>query len=205
MLIPRDGGHRSNQLANSYEVLARQYRKLFLLGPIIFERTDSWSALQVSADIEYLSRLDPAKHIELEISSPGGVVSLGIEVVGKMGSSFCGVWTFGNGVVASIAAVILACGERGKRFLYPNCKVMIHLPSAMLQGDSDQLKKQAEEIQRDKYMLAEILALQCGQSKERVIADMGQELWMNAEEARAYGLADHIIAPRSFPGILDQG
>lgn len=202
MLIPRENGMRSSQLAFAGEILSRKHRKLILRGPIIDTRDDIYSPAQVSSVIEYLSLEDPPMPIRLEISSPGGEVPTGLALIDRMDASPCEIWTIGSGSVFSMAAVILACGTKNRRFIYPNCKTMIHMPRAPFEGSKSERDIYNKQMEQTEGILAELLASRCGQEKSRILNDMERDFFMTAEEAKAYGLVDHIIAAGSLRSVF---
>lgn len=163
-------------------------RKVFLWGQV-----DDDSAKHVIDRLLYLDMNDPGKDIQLVINSPGGYVTSGMAMYDVIKSLKSPVSTVCMGFAASMGSLLLSVGTKGKRFIYPNAKVMIHQPSGGAQGQSSDIQIQAQEIIKTKKLSAEILAENCGQSFEKVMADFDRDYWMDANESLAYGIVDGII------------
>lgn len=163
-------------------------RKIFLWGMVNDE-----SARHVIERLIYLEGQDPGKDISLIINSPGGYVTSGFAIHDTMKSLKSPVSTICMGLAASMGSILLSAGEKGKRYVYPYAKVMIHQPSGGAEGPSSDIEIQAQEILKIKELSAKILAENCGQTAEKVMKDFDRDYWMNAEESIAYGVVDGIL------------
>lgn len=164
-------------------------RKVFLWGAVHDE-----SAERVVNRLMYLEAIDPGKEIKLYVNSPGGVVTSGMVIMDTMDLISSPVSTICMGLAASMGSLILSNGEKGKRFIYPSGRVMIHQPSiGGAQGSASDLAITAREIRRTKELGAKILADNCGQDFEKVMKDFDRDYWMNAEESLAYGIVDKLV------------
>lgn len=175
----------------SYDIYSRllKDRIIFLGQPI-----NNNVASSLVAQMLFLESEDPEKDINLYINSPGGVVSSGLAIYDTMQYVKCDVATTCVGMAASMGAVLLAGGAEGKRNLLPNSRVMIHQPlMGGLQGQASDIEIEAQEIIRTKEKLAEILADHSKKPKDQVTEDFDRNKWMNAEEAKDYGLVDNIM------------
>ena len=175
----------------SYDVYSR-----FLKERIIFlgEEVNDVSASVIVAQLLFLEADDPDKDIQLYINSPGGSVTAGMAIYDTMQYIKCDVSTVCIGMAASMGAFLLAGGKKGKRFALPNAEIMIHQPSGGAQGQATEIQIAAEHILRTKQKLNEILAANTGQSLETIKADTERDNFMSADEAKAYGLIDEVIA-----------
>lgn len=169
-----------------YKLLAE--RKIFLWGQV-----DDDSAKHVVDRLMYLEMMDPGKDITLIINSPGGYVTSGFTIYDTIKSISSPVSTVCMGLAASMGSILLSVGAKGKRYVYPNAKVMIHQPSGGAQGQSSDIQIQAQEIMKTKQLGAQILADNCGQTIEKVLSDFDRDYWMDANESLAYGIVDGII------------
>lgn len=149
----------------------------------------------VVAQLLYLEKEDPDKDIELYINSPGGSVSAGLAIYDAMQFVKCDIATTCVGQAASMGALLLAAGTKGKRSCLEHARVMIHQVSAGFQGSGTDIKIQAEEILRYKQILNEILSRHTGQPVEKVEQDCERDYFMSAEQAKEYGLVDHVLKP----------
>jgi ATP-dependent Clp protease protease subunit len=176
----------------AYDIYSRllKDRIIFLSGPI-----DDVSANLVIAQMLFLSNEDSKTDIHLYINSPGGSISAGLAVYDCMQFLRCDVATYCIGQAASMAAVLLAGGKAGKRFLLANNRVLIHQPliSGELIAPATDLEIEAREIMRLRERLYTILSRHTGQSAEKIEKDCDRNLWLDADEAIKYGLADRII------------
>jgi ATP-dependent Clp protease, protease subunit len=170
------------------EEMLLENRTLFLVGEI-----NLGSAARILMQILYLESQDPRKDIHLYVNSPGGVVDDTLAIYDVMRSCKCPVATYCVGRAESGGAVIFAAGTKGKRFILPNAKVMIHQPYGGVYGQSSDIQIQAEEIIKTKRTLNEILAKLSGQPVERVEEDSERDKFFTAAESVAYGLADEVI------------
>ncbi|MFZ4627030.1 MAG: ATP-dependent Clp endopeptidase proteolytic subunit ClpP [Blastocatellia bacterium] len=166
---------------------------------IIFIGTpiDDTIANLVVAQMLFLESEDPDREISLYINSPGGSVTAGMAIYDTMQFVRCPVTTFCIGQCASMAAVLLAAGTKGRRFALPNSRILIHQPSAGgISGQATDIKIAAEEILRLRERLNEILAHHTGQSIETIERDVERDRIMSASQAREYGLIDQVIKHR---------
>ena len=163
-------------------------RKIFLWGQI-----DDESAKHVIERLLYLEMLSPKKEIQLIINSPGGYVTSGFAIYDTMKSISSPISTICTGFAASMGSIILSAGTKGRRFILPNARVMIHQPSGGASGVASDIEIQMEEIIKTKLLGAEILAANCGRSVENVMKDFNRDYWMSAEESVVYGIVDGKI------------
>ena len=150
----------------------------------------------IIAQLLFLQMSDPKKDIHLYINSPGGSVTAGLAIYDTMQFMTCDVNTYCIGQAASMGAVLLAAGTKGKRYALPNARIMIHQPWGGVQGQAADISIQAKEILRLKDRLNEILAKHCGRKVEDIARDTDRDRFMSAEEAKAYGLVDQVIVSR---------
>ncbi len=163
-------------------------RQIFLWGPV-----EDDSSRDVVSKLLYLETLKPGEPITLFISSPGGVVTCGMAIIDTMNLISSPVTTVCMGLAASMGSLILSAGEKGKRFIYPYGRVMIHQPSVGgVYGQASDLEIQAREIVKTKEVSAEILAKNCGKSKDKVLKDLDRDYWMDSKESIEYGIVDGI-------------
>lgn len=155
-------------------------------------------ANDVIAKLIFLRASDPKKPISLYINSPGGNISSGLAIYDTLRYLDCDVDTYCIGLAASMAALLLACGTKGKRFALPHSRMMVHQPSGMIGGTSKDIEIQAKEVLYYKKVLENLLAEHTGQPIERIREDSDRDFYQSAEEAKEYGLIDHIIQPRSL-------
>ena len=175
----------------SYDIYSRLLKdRIIFLG----EEVNDVSASLVVAELLFLEAEDPGKDIQLYINSPGGSVTAGMAIYDTMNYIKCDVCTTCIGMAASMGAFLLSSGAKGKRFALPNAEVMIHQPSGGAQGQATEIQIAAEHILRTKQKLNEILAANTGQSLETIKADTERDNFMSADEAKAYGLIDEVIA-----------
>ena len=178
----------------SYDIFSRLLNeRIVFLG----DEVNSDTASLVIAQLLFLESEDPDKDISLYINSPGGSVTAGMGIYDTMQYIKCDVSTICVGMAASMGAFLLAGGAKGKRMILPNAEVMIHQPSGGAQGQATEIQITAEWILRTKKNLAKILAENCNQPFEKVMADTERDYWMTAEQALEYGLVDHIFQKRT--------
>lgn len=174
----------------SYDIYSRLLKeRIIFLG----EEVSDVSASLVVAQLLFLEAEDPSKDINLYINSPGGSVTAGMAIYDTMNFIKCDVSTVCMGMAASMGAFLLAGGAKGKRFALPNAEVMIHQPSGGAKGQATEIRIVAENILKIKKRLNEILSANTGQPYEVIERDTERDNYMNAEEAKAYGLIDNII------------
>jgi ATP-dependent Clp protease protease subunit len=158
----------------------------------------------IVAQLVHLESEDPDKDISLYINSPGGETSSMMAIYDTIQHVRPEVMTICIGLAASAAALILAAGAPGKRFILPHARVLIHQPSLHggLEGQASDIEIHAREIIRQKAEMTAILARHTGNTEERVTADIDRDLWLTAAAAVEYGLADSLMAPSRVPGVL---
>jgi ATP-dependent Clp protease protease subunit len=176
-----------------YDIFSRllKDRIVFIGTPI-----DDNVANLVIAQLLFLQMEDSKKDVSLYVHSPGGYVTAGMAIYDTMQFMTCDVATYCIGQAASMGAVLLAAGTKGKRFALPNARIMIHQPLGGAQGQASDISIQAKEILRTKQRLNEILSFHTGQSVERVEKDTDRDNFMSAEEAKGYGLVDEVVKSR---------
>lgn len=150
----------------------------------------------INAQLLFLESDDPDKEIRLYINSPGGSVTAGLAIYDTMQYVRPPVSTICIGQAASMAAVLLAAGEKGKRFILPNARVLLHQPSGGAEGQASDIEIRAREILRLREKLNKILAHHTGQEEARIHTDLHRDYILAAEPARAYGIVDEIVSPR---------
>ena len=158
----------------------------------------------IIAQLLFLQMQDPKKDINIYVHSPGGYVTAGLAIYDTIQFMSCDVATYCIGQAASMGAVLLAAGTKGKRYALPNARIMIHQPLGGAQGQASDISIQAKEILRTKRVLNEILANHTGQPFERVEKDTDRDFFMSAEEAKVYGLIDEVVKTRTADGKLEE-
>ena len=178
----------------AYDIFSRllKERIVFIGTPI-----DDTIASLVVAQLIFLESEDPDKDIHLYINSPGGSVTSGLAIYDTMQYIRPEISTICIGMAASMAAVLLAGGQKGKRTALPNARVMIHQPWGGVQGTASDIRIQAEEILKTKKRINEILAHHSGKAVDQVEKDTDRDNYMSTEEAKDYGLIDNIIVKRT--------
>ena len=176
-----------------YDIYSRllKDRIVFIGTPI-----DDNVANVIIAQMLYLQSEEPTKDINLYINSPGGSVTSGLAIYDTIQFVKCDVTTYCVGQAASMAAVLLAAGTKGKRFALPNARIMIHQPWGGVQGQASDISIQAKEILRMRDRLNEILALHTGKPIENIAKDTDRDFFMSAAESRDYGLVDDVVKSR---------
>lgn len=163
-------------------------RKVFLWGQI-----DDKSAKHVIERLLYLELIAPNKEIQLIVNSQGGYVTSGFAIYDTMKSISSPISTVCSGLAASMGSIILSAGTKGRRFILPNARVMIHQPSGGAGGAASDIEIQMDEIIKTKKLGAEILAANCGQTVDKIMKDFNRDYWMSAEESVKYGIVDGKI------------
>ena len=173
-----------------YDIFSRllEERIIFLAGPI----TDL-NANVVIAQMLYLASKDPKKDIKLYINSPGGSVTAGLAIYDTMQFLKCPVSTICVGLTASMAAIILAAGSKGKRFALPNAEILLHQVMGGAQGQATEIEITAKQILKIKSSINQILSSHTGQPIDRVEKDSDRDFYMTSQEAKEYGLIDEVI------------
>jgi ATP-dependent Clp protease protease subunit len=177
----------------AYDIYSRllKERVIFAVGPV-----EDYMANLIVAQLLFLESENPEKDIAIYINSPGGSVSAGLAIYDTMQFIKPDVSTICVGMAASMGALLLAGGAKGKRFMLPNSRAMIHQPSGGAQGQATDISIQAKEILIIRERLNGILAHHTGQTVERIAADTERDTWMNSDAAVAYGLVDKKLDKR---------
>jgi len=185
----------------AYDIYSRllKDRLIFIVGPV-----EDQMANLVVAQLLYLESENPNKDIHLYINSPGGVVSAGLSIYDTMQFINCDVSTICVGQAASMGALLLAGGAKGKRFALPHSRVMVHQPSAGYQGQVTDIHIHAQEVLELKRRLNEIMSKHTGQPLEQIEQDLERDNFMGAAAALEYGLIDTVLAERKEMGDLDE-
>ena len=177
----------------SYDIFSRLLNDRIIM---LSEEVNDTTASLIVAQLLYLEAQDPDKDIQFYINSPGGSVTSGLAIYDTMQYIKPDVSTICIGMAASMGAFLLSSGAKGKRIALPNAEIMIHQPSGGSQGQCTDIQIQAEQILKIKKRLNSILAENTGKDIETIERDCERDHFMTAEEARAYGLVDEVIAPR---------
>ena len=182
---------QTNRGERAYDIYSRllKDRIIFLSGVI-----DDDTANIVVAQLLFLESEDPDKDIHLYLNSAGGVVTAGLAIYDTMQYIKPGVSTLCMGQAASMAALLLAAGERGKRFVLPHSRILLHQPLGGFQGQATDIDIHAKEILRMREELNVILAKHTSQSLERIHEDTDRDFFMSGEQAKEYGIIDEVIA-----------
>lgn len=180
----------SSRGERAYDIYSRLLKdRIVILGTPINDAIAS----NVVAQLLFLENEDPEKDINLYINSPGGVVSAGMAIYDTMQFIKPKVATTCMGMAASMGAVLLGAGAKGKRSVLPHSRVMIHQPLGGMQGQATDIEIEAKEILRIKHMLSNIIGQHTGKSIEQVNKDSDRNRWMDAHEALEYGLVDQVL------------
>ena len=174
----------------AYDIYSRllKDRIVFVGGEI-----DDDSANAVVAQLLFLQAQDPEKEVSMYINSPGGSVTAGLAILDTMKMVKCPVATYCVGQAASMGAILLASGAKGRRFALPHARIMVHQPWGGAQGKASDIEITAREILRLKDVLNGILAEAAGKTSEAVVQDTDRDHFMSAEEAKAWGIVDNIL------------
>ena len=185
MVVEKTGGGE-----RAYDIYSRllKDRIVFVGGEI-----DDDSANAVVAELLFLQAQDPKKEISVYVNSPGGSVTAGLAILDTMKMLKCPVATYCVGQAASMGAILLAAGTKGKRHALPNARIMIHQPWGGAQGKASDIEITAREILRLKDVLNGILAEASGKTIEEVLKDTDRDHFMSAEEAKAWGIVDTVL------------
>jgi ATP-dependent Clp protease protease subunit len=184
----------------AYDIFSRllKERIIFIGTPM-----DDEVANLIIAQMLFLAAEDSDKDINIYINSPGGVVSAGLAIYDTMQYLKCPITTICVGQAASMGALLLTAGTKGKRFVLPNARIMIHQPLGGAQGQATDIEIQTKEIMRVKRLLNEIMAKHTGQPLAKIEKDTDRDFYMSAAEAVAYGLVDEVIETKK--GIIKGG
>jgi len=192
---------QTNRGERGYDIYSR-----LLKDRIIFvgEPIDDYLANLVIAQLLFLQAEDPDKDIQLYLNSPGGSVMAGLAIYDTMQFVRPKIVTTCIGMAASMTAILLSAGEKGKRYALPNARIMVHQPMGGAQGQAADIEIRANEILRLKDRLNEILAFHTGQPIEKIEKDTDRDFYLSADEALKYGIVDSIYRPESENGTLDK-
>ncbi len=158
----------------------------------------------IIAQLLFLESEDPEKDINIYINSPGGSVTAGLAIYDTMQYVRCRVSTICLGQAASMAAVLLSAGEKGKRFALPNSRILIHQPMGGVSGQASDIEIHAREILKLRQTLNEILANNTGQPIDRIQVDTERDYYMGSEAARVYGIVDEVVVPKRKGGASEE-
>ncbi len=174
----------------AYDIYSRLLKdRIVFIGPII----DDFSSSLVIAQILFLMSENKNQDINVYINTPGGSVTSGLAIYDTMQFVPCDIATYCIGQAASMGAVLLAAGTKGKRHALPHSRIMIHQPWGGTMGTALDIQIQAKEIRRNKEVIQEILARHCGQPMNRIEKDTDRDFFMTPEQAKEYGLVDEVI------------
>lgn len=174
----------------AYDIYSRLLKdRIIFIGTII----DDYVANLVIAQLLFLQTEDPEKDIHLYINTPGGIVSSGLAIYDTMQYVKPCIATYCIGQAASMGALLLSAGAKGKRFSLPHSRIMLHQPMGGFQGQATDIEIHAREILRMKETLNQILSNHTGQSLEKIQADTDRDFFMSGEEAKDYGIVDNVI------------
>jgi len=174
----------------AYDIYSRLLKdRIIFVGTIV----DDYIANLVIAQLLFLQTEDPEKDIHLYINSPGGIVSSGLAIYDTMQYVKPSIATYCIGQAASMGALLLASGTKGKRYSLPNARIMLHQPMGGFQGQATDIEIHAREILRMKETLNAILSKHTGQPLEKIQADTDRDFFMSGNEAKAYGIVDDVI------------
>ena len=198
--ISANGGYVSPTIIEERQLNVAQmdvFSRL-MMDRIIFlgAGVDDYTANVIQAQLLFLDSSDPGKDISIYINSPGGSVHAGYGIYDTMQYIGCDVSTICTGMAASMAAVLLVAGTKGKRFALPHSRVMIHQPLGGMQGQASDIEIAAKEILRVKGELYKIISDHSGQPLEVIERDSDRDKWMTATEAQTYGMIDKVLSPK---------
>ncbi len=184
---------QSSRGERAFDIFSRLLREriIFLNGPI----DDGVSAL-VCAQLLFLESENPKKEVAMYINSPGGIVTSGLAIYDTMQYIKSPVSTVCMGMAASMGSFLLMAGAAGQRIALPNARIMLHQPSGGFSGQASDIERHAEDIIRTKRRLNEIYAKHCGRTYEEVERTLDRDHFMNSEEAKAWGIVDHVYETR---------
>ena len=174
-----------------YDIYSRLLKdRIIFIGSAI----DDTLANGVVAQLLFLQTERADQDINLYINSPGGSVTAGLAIYDTMQFLSCDVATYCLGMAASMGSFLLAAGTKGKRHALPNCDIMIHQPSGGAQGVASDMERSVEQLLKAKQRLSRLYAFHTGKTEAQILADIDRDFWLSAEEAKAYGLVDQVVA-----------
>lgn len=174
----------------AYDIYSRllKERIIFLAGPI-----DDAVANSVIAQLLFLQSEDPKKDISMYINSPGGYITAGLAILDTMNHIKCDVSTVCVGWAASMASILLSAGKKGKRYILPNAEVMIHQPLGGAEGQASDIEISAKHILKQKALVNKMLSENTGQPLSKIEKDVDRDFFMDADQAKKYGIVDKIL------------
>ncbi|NLC79061.1 MAG: ATP-dependent Clp endopeptidase proteolytic subunit ClpP [Ruminococcaceae bacterium] len=184
---------QTNRGERSYDIFSRLLNDRII---ILSEEINDTTASLIGAQLLYLEGQDPAKDISLYINSPGGSITSGMAIYDTMNYIKCDVSTICVGMAASMAAFLLAAGQKGKRYALPNSEIMIHQPLGGMQGQATDIKIHADRIIAIKKKMNELLSDMTGQPLDIIERDTDRDNFMTAAQAKEYGLVDDVFIKR---------
>lgn len=174
----------------AYDIFSRLLEdRIIFIGEVI----DTGLANLVIAQLLYLEKESSTEDVKVYINSYGGSISAGMSIIDTMNHIKPDVSTIAVGMAASMGAMILACGAKGKRLALPNAEVMLHQPSGGVKGQAKEIEIEAEHIKKIKERLYALIAKQTGKTKAQIERDADRDRWLSAKEAQEYGMIDGII------------
>jgi ATP-dependent Clp protease protease subunit len=192
---------QSSRGERAYDIYSRLLKdRIIFLGTAMNDEV----ANLIIAQLLFLESEDPDKDINFYVNSPGGLVTAGLAVYDTMQYIKPDIATVCIGQAASMGAVLLAAGTRGKRYSLPNSRILIHQPMGGFQGQASDIEIQAKEILRMKERLNQILMAHTGKQMEDIQKDTDRDFFMSGEEAKLYGIIDHVIANRDDLDHLEE-
>jgi ATP-dependent Clp protease protease subunit len=190
---------QTGRTERAYDIYSRLLKdRIIFIGTVI----DDHVANTVIAQLLFLQTEDPEKDIHLYINSPGGIVSSGLAIYDTMQYVKPNIATYCIGQAASMSALLLAAGAKGKRFALPHSRIMLHQPMGGFHGQATDIEIHAREILRMKETLNRILSTHTGQSLDKIQADTDRDFFMSGEEAKEYGIVDEVIRSIKASGEL---
>ncbi len=184
---------QTNRGERSYDIYSRLLNERIIF---LSDEVNDVTASLVVAQLLFLEGEDPDKDIQIYINSPGGSITAGMAIYDTMNYIKCDVSTICIGMAASMGAFLLAAGQKGKRFALPNAEIMIHQPLGGTRGQAEDIRIHAERILKMRDTINKILAERTGQPLERVQRDTDRDFFMEANEAKEYGLIDEVITAK---------
>jgi ATP-dependent Clp protease protease subunit len=183
----------TNRGERAYDIYSRllKERIIFVTGPI-----EDQVASLITAQLLFLEAENPKKEISMYINSPGGIVTSGMAIYDTMQFIRPAVATLCIGQAASMGSLLLAAGEKGKRYALPNARIVVHQPSGGFQGQASDIERHAEDIIKMKRRLNEVYMRHTGQPYERIEKTLDRDYFMTAEDAREFGIVDEVITKR---------
>lgn len=189
MLIPTVLEKTANG-ERAYDIYSRLLKERIVF---LHDEVNHQTASIVVAQLLFLEAEDPKKEIKIYINSPGGSITSGLAIIDTMNLIKCDVATVCTGMAASMGAMILSQGKKGKRFILPNAEVMIHQPLTGVEGQASDIEITAKHIMKSKDVLYKMLAKATGKDIKQIEKDSDRNFWMDAIEAKKYGIVDEII------------